>query len=376
MAALSPEALDLLEFALGPKAKRGRGDKNDHRAGKAVARFGVGLLATPAVATFSVFGRGSHSSRSANAVSTLKRIVNRSPEVMVKVTGRQHGGSHVAANFAYISRLGYGDDKELQLLTSEGEQLTDWKQMKALANEWQDWELSDRARRKGATSLSLVLSMPERTDPSLVYAAVKEFAETEMGDRRWVMALHNDTGSPHVHLTVARRDLDGRRFHPDKEDLFRYRQVFAEKLRSQGVEANATPRKARGIVHKAERVGVYHIRKRGKMPQVEQRRVQEITQAINVGEKSSKKDPDIVAARRQVLEAYQRGVGELSASSDEMDRKLALEVAKFCQSMPAPISRDTKIMKDALERLGDRQIERGASQAPLDDVIKPPTPKI
>jgi hypothetical protein len=295
---------------------------------------------------------------------------------MVKVTGRQNGSGHVAANFAYISRLGYGDDQELQLLTSEGEQLTDWNRMKALADEWQQWEMADRARRKGATSLSLVLSMPAGTDPSAVYAAARDFAETEMNERRWVMALHNDTGSPHVHLTVARRDLDGRRFHPGKEDLFRYRAKFAEKLRAHGIEANATPRKARGLVHKAERTAIYQIRKRGQLPQVEERRVKEITRAIEAGQKASAKDDGIVLSRRGVLEAYQRSVKELSNSSDESDRKLALDVAYFCQAMPAPASRDTAIMKDVIEKLGTAQTKRGASQAPLDDVVKPPTPKL
>jgi type IV secretory pathway VirD2 relaxase len=374
--AFSPEAVDLLEFALGPKARRGRADPNANRAGKKYARATMGAAAMPAAAVWSIFGNGSHQSRSANAKAALARTIAKAPEAMVKVTGRQNGRSHVAANFSYIARIGWGDDKELALLTSEGHTMTTLAEMNALAGEWHAWELQDDARRKGATSLSFILSMPEGTDPDRLHAAARAFAEDEMEGRRWVMGLHTDRDHPHVHLTVARRDLDGRRFHPNKEDLFRYRQVFAEKLHAQGIEANATPRKARGIVHKAERTAVYQIKKRRQLPQVEQRRVKEITESIEAGEKSSKKDPDIVAARRQVLEAYQRGVGELSASSDEADHKLALEVAKFCQSMPAPISRDTRIMKDSLERLGGRQIERGASQAPLDDVTKPPTPKI
>jgi type IV secretory pathway VirD2 relaxase len=125
--------------------------------------------------------------------------------------------------------------------------------MKALADEWQDWEMADRARRKGASSLSLALSMPAGTDPSKVYAAAKDFAETEMGDRRWVMALHNDTGSPHVHLTVARRDLDGRRFHADKEDLFRYRQCSLKSF---------APRASKPTPHR-ERQGELLIRPNG-----------------------------------------------------------------------------------------------------------------
>lgn len=330
----------------------------------------------PATAVWSVFGNGSHQSRNANAKAALARTIAKAPEAMVKVTGRQNGRAHVAANFSYIARIGWGDDKELALLTSEGQTMTTLAEMNELAGQWHAWELQDDARRKGATSLSIILSMPEGTDPDRLHAAARAFAEDEMEGRRWVMGLHTDRDHPHVHLTVARRDLDGRRFHPGKEDLFRYRAKFAEKLRDHGIEANATPRKARGLVHKAERTAIYQIRKRGQLPQVEERRVKEITRAIEAGQKASAKDDGIVFSRRGVLEAYQRSVKELSSSSDESDRKLALDVAYFCQAMPAPASRDTAIMKDVIEKLGTAHTKRGASQAPLDDVVKPPTLKI
>ena len=51
----------------------------------------------------------------------MERTARRVPEVMVRITGRQHGGGHVLANFSYISRLGHGPDKELGLRTSEGD---------------------------------------------------------------------------------------------------------------------------------------------------------------------------------------------------------------------------------------------------------------
>jgi hypothetical protein len=35
-----------------------------------------------------------------------------------------------------------------------------------------------------------------------------------------VAALHVDRDHPHVHLTIARRDHDGRRFHPNRDDFF------------------------------------------------------------------------------------------------------------------------------------------------------------
>src|SRR3546814_10714578 len=72
--------------------------------------------------------------------------------------------------------------------------------MLLLAREWQQWEQADEARRKGATAIAMVFSMPPGTDPELVREAVRELAESDMANRRWVMALHTDEAHPHVHL--------------------------------------------------------------------------------------------------------------------------------------------------------------------------------
>ncbi|MFC4595600.1 relaxase/mobilization nuclease domain-containing protein [Sphingobium tyrosinilyticum] len=51
----------------------------------------------------------------------------------------------------------------------------------------------------------------------------------------YLMALHTGTPWPHVHLTVEAEGLDGQRFDPRWEDLFKFREAFAEALRSRGV---------------------------------------------------------------------------------------------------------------------------------------------
>ena len=356
MAALSPEAIDMLEFALGPKAKRGRGDPNAHRAGKAVAGLGFAPIAGVA-GGFSVFGKGTHKQRSANAVAALQRTVAKSPEVMVKVTGRQNGSGHVAANFAYISRLGYGDDKELELVTSEGKELNTWHEMKELADQWQAWEMNDEARRKGSTSLSMVLSMPAGTDASKVLQAAKAFAQSEMADRRWVMALHNDKDHPHVHLTVARRDLDGLRFHPGNEDLFRYRQAFAEKLRDVGIEANATPRKARGVSVKAEATPVYQIAKRGGKSQIAERVKADTVASFIEGKQHTAYDAYLKEQRNEVGAAFRKVSEELVQNPDRQYKDLALAVANFYKDMPTAQSlqsRRVAQMRDRQQQSKDR----------------------
>ena len=53
------------------------------------------------------------------ARAKLARIVRKAPEVVVKVTGRQRGGSHVKAHLDYIGRKG-----EIDIETRDGELLT------------------------------------------------------------------------------------------------------------------------------------------------------------------------------------------------------------------------------------------------------------
>src|SRR3546814_15381881 len=85
----------------------------------------------------------------------------------------------------------------------------------------------------------MVFSMPPGTDPELVREAVRELAESDMANRRWVMALHTDEAHPHVHLIIAGRDNDGRRFNPDRAFLQHCRERFAENLSARGIDAEA-----------------------------------------------------------------------------------------------------------------------------------------
>jgi hypothetical protein len=77
-----------------------------------------------------------------------------------------------------------------------------------------------------------MLSMPRGTDPLIVQRAAREFARIEFADHRYVMVLHTHQGNPHVHLSVKAESKHGRRLNPRKADLHRWRETFAERLRS------------------------------------------------------------------------------------------------------------------------------------------------
>ncbi|KQN90715.1 hypothetical protein ASE90_16540 [Sphingomonas sp. Leaf67] len=294
---------------------------------------------------------------SGRAVMATDRTSRRVPEAIVRITGRQHGGGHVLANFAYISRLGYGDGKELGLETSEGDALRDGRDMQLLAKEWHDFDMDGDARRKGATSISMILSMPTGTDPKRLKAAALDFAHEEFANRSWVAALHVDRDHPHVHLTIARRDHDGRRFHPNRDDLFRYRQRFAEKLRGRGIEANATPARARGIDPRHESIAVIKMRSKGQVPQLDKSRMLRAQRYRTQGIA----DPvrAFLAERQATVRAtYMRSITELSASPLAADHLVAQSLERFVATMPEPQPNSLRADRAPVDTSKDRADRR------------------
>jgi hypothetical protein len=315
------------------------------------------------------FGSGSHERVSDRAIRTLERTARGVPEVMVRVTGRQNGSGHVLANFAYISRLGHGPDKELALHTSDEDVLRDGRDMQILAQDWHEWEMGGDGRRKGATSISMILSMPAGTDPERLQDAALDFARTEFANRSWVASLHVDRAHPHVHLTIARRDLDGRRFNPDRDDLFRYRQRFAEKLRGRGIEANATPARARGIDPVHEPIAARKVRAKGQVPRIDKGRAD---RAARIREQGVTDPAQAALASRHasIRSAHIQAFALLSRSPNVADQFVAQNVEKFVMAMPSPEPNSARAIRLAREQ----EVEHVAVRvrARLSELVTPP----
>lgn len=195
----------------------------------------------------------------AAAYAQLARIIRRTPEVMLKVTGSTRDDGHLVRHLDYISRNG-----KLTLEGPDGERLGGRAETKALAGVWAlEATLEPGGRKDRPLSRSIVLSMPKGTDAMRLHDAGRAFAAEVFGDRfPYVFALHDDGGHPHVHLTVRALGSDGTRLNPRKADLEVWRQRFAQALRDRGVEAEASPRRARGVLHRAEPTPVRKMRER------------------------------------------------------------------------------------------------------------------
>lgn len=270
----------------------------------------------------------------------LARVTKKTPEVMVKVTGRQKGGAHTAAHLEYIARHG-----KLEVETSDGQTIKHVADLRELAREWTDDELGTTKRREPLTSVSMVLSMPPGTDPETLKEAVRAFARVELQPFQYAMALHTDEAHPHVHLTIAARGEDGVRFDPRKNDLALWRESFARELRARGIEAEATPRRARGIVQKPEQIAVRKLLERssagGELPQV--MHDSQATARSMATENPARPRPWEVQAfvkQAAIRESYTKAATLLDSSDSQADRELARQTRAFVAAMPSPVSRD------------------------------------
>lgn len=186
----------------------------------------------------------------------------------------------------------------------------------AVVDQWRfgGSRIPEKSERREA--FNIMLSMPRGTDERSLVQAVREFAKAELANHRYVMVLHRHQANPHVHLSVRAEGRDGKRLSPRKEDLRRWRETFAERLRSRGIEAEASSQVTRGTRHHNERVWEHKtVRTREPRP--------------------TKPEGLPTGVRRQALRAWAEITRALAASPEGRDRKLAQSINQYLGRMPA-----------------------------------------
>lgn len=206
--------------------------------------------------------RGSSASRgsvklSSNAkTNNAKSVIRKAPEVVVKITGNSNGLKTVKNHLEYISRNG-----KLELINESGDSIKGLSEIRDLRQELKSVQIPQESNKR--EFLHVIFSMPNGTPEKELRQAVSDFCKEEFSNRRYVMAFHDDTDKPHVHLCVSTRDfdrVDEPRLNPRKADLFRWRMGFADKLRELGVDAAASDRSARFNYKKSEKSAIRQIR--------------------------------------------------------------------------------------------------------------------
>ncbi|MEX3844285.1 relaxase/mobilization nuclease domain-containing protein [Paraburkholderia sp. BR10882] len=266
----------------------------------------------------------------------LARTLRRTPEVMVKITNKASGAQGMGAvrrHLRYISRNG-----KVELEDQDGMVVLGREALRDLTHAWHlgGWGIPEESRRREV--FNVLLSMPPGTNRQAVRDAARAFAAGEFGDgRRYVFAAHDDEAHPHVHLSVQVRGPDGRRLNPRKQDLQRWRERFAGQLRELGVEANATPRHARGETRRYSKQAVVQMMARGETPRYWREELDGPTRLASW------------YAHAGTFEAWRGMAHAVAGSPSPDDRSLADVITDFVHTMPVQRGRP-----GPRPRLGDR----------------------
>ena len=282
----------------------------------------------------------------------LERVVGRAPEVMVKITGRTKGVGHLKSHLEYITRNG-----ELAAETEQGALMTGRGGLKDLQQRWaDDIALDQKRRRDGTLSINIILSMPAGTDAAAVKDAARAFAiETFESNHDYAFVQHLDDKHPHVHLTVRSLGHDGRRLNPRKADLQAWRERFAGGLRLRGIAAEATPRRTRGRIRKADRGAVLALRKRKITPDVDRLAREEVLREARGGKMAVRPWEEEIRSRQEAIrQQYLDYAAELEHREGARDYALALQIRQFVRDMPA-IETRRHMLKKELSELANSQ---------------------
>lgn len=285
----------------------------------------------------------------------LRRLVDRTPEVMIKVEGGGTTSQGIKKYMTYMTRNGQlpaSDDKDEPIKGKEG-----------VAETHDRWDL-DMTKGSGRLhqSFNLILSMPKGTAPDKLFRAVQRFAGERLSDHEYMMVLHTkDTDPkqpapehPHVHIALKAENRDGQRIYIRKPLLRIWRESFAAHLRDLGVAANATHRSARGVNYKSRKDGEYRVTKRNdpKRPSAAlHNRFLEAKEDLEQGQPPKPWEKAMAARRRDVMRELASGAARLRA---EGDIELATKVEQFAREL-APLDTERHEMQRAIvEQMRER----------------------
>lgn len=282
-------------------------------------------------------GPGRRDRLSPAEIALIARTVHRSPEVMVKVLPK--GGSEMSAVRRHVDYIGRGG--KLALESDEGERLEGRQLAKRLVEQWNlDLDehrrsvrlIASKGRKPARLVHKLMLSMPAGTSPERVRQAARSFLAKEFGAiHRYAFVLHTDAPHPHVHVLLKAVSERGIRLRVDKRTLHRWRESFAEQLRAQGVEANATSRAVRGQCRPSKHDPIFRAAMRGESTHVN-RRLQAIVDELSSGRLRVESGLEQLLSTRRKVEAGWRALAH--RVSKEGWPELADDIRRYVEHMP------------------------------------------
>lgn len=276
--------------------------------------------------------RGSVNLSSNAKANNVKSVIRKAPEVVVKITGNSTGLKTLKNHLEYISRNG-----ELELKSESGDSINGLSEIRDLRREFKSAQIPNESEKR--EFLHVMFSMPKGTPEKELKEAVRDFCKEEFSNRRYVMAFHDDTEKPHVHVCVSTRDfdrIDEPRLSPKKADLFRWRIGFADKLRELGVDAAASDRSTRFNFRKSEKAAIRQIRADNPASSVFNEKRHDKKLYTRIIKASEKPENAFVGALRppRIPKVYQDLKNEIQSAVDSKKRPVnpASEAIKNSQS--------------------------------------------
>lgn len=297
-------------------------------------------------------GPGRRDRLSLEQLGHIRRTVERTPEVMIKVLSKGgRDGKAVRRHLEYLSRRG-----ELDLETDDSERVSGKDALGTLLEDW-NLDVDEHRRRNELLPRTdarppklvhkLMFSMPAGTPPEKVLQAVRNFATEEFAlQHRYAMVLHTDEPHPHVHMVVKAISEQGERLNIRKDTLRHWRAEFARHLRALGVAANATERAVRGETQTPKPDGIYRAMRRGESSHM-RNRVEEIAHGLAQGR------PMHEPGRARLIETRSDVVRGWSQVSDLLDQQsetsLAFRARAFIGGLPPPQT-ERELITEQLKR--------------------------
>ena len=302
-------------------------------------RIDVGGKPLLDIASYARRGPSRRDRLSTEELELIRRTVQRTPEVMVKVLpkgGRDLGS--VRRHLAYISRYG---ELELQ---ADNEAMVGKGTERGLVENW-DLDIEENRRRADLGARrdrrppklvhKFLFSMPPGTPAKKVLEAVKNFAREEFAlKHRYALVLHTDEPHPHVHFVIKAVSEQGVRLHIRKETLRQWRRQFARHLQDQGVPANATERAVRGQTRTHKTDGIFRAARRGASTHI-RKRAEDLARELSEGDvlQHQASEARLLKTRGEVESGW-RAIGK--ELSREGQPELAAEVMRFVDEFRLP----------------------------------------
>lgn len=288
----------------------------------------------------------------AEDLQTIARVTARTPEVMVRISGKAKGAKHVEEHLRYITRNG-----ELTAEDENGQLIVGRRMVKDTAGAWMEGSALNR-RSNSRDTVNIVLSMPPGTDRDKLLEAARQFGRETFGDRySYLLVRHDDTDHPHCHLTVRSLGFAGQRLNPKRDDLQAWRVTFAAACRKHGIAAEATPRRIRGAVRKSKKQAVLHADE-AKRSSVQKAKVWEALVAVTSSNAApNKHDKTVVDMQQRTREDWKQLADDLARATTEAGQALAQQIHRFLARMPAPETERMQIQKQLRQHL-QQQKER------------------